>query len=74
MFPWSDITLLIVRGALGVLFDFNFWLILALVGYQYWQMQKRRRQMFGVYNYTLTQQMMLAGAYGLLGGSPAAGS
>ncbi|WP_371372038.1 PDZ domain-containing protein [Sporomusa aerivorans] len=68
MFPWSDITLLIVRGALGVLFDFNFWLILALVGYQYWQMQKRQRQMFGVYNYTLTQQMMLAGAYGLLGG------
>ncbi|MDF2569870.1 MAG: hypothetical protein K0R55_1474, partial [Sporomusa sp.] len=68
MFPWSDILLLIVRGALGILGDFNFWLILALVGYQYWQMQKRQQQMFGVYNYTLTQQMMLAGVYGLIGG------
>lgn len=68
MFPWPDITILVVRGALGILFDFNFWLILALVGYQYWQMQKRQRQMFGVYNYTLTQQIMLAGAYGLVGG------
>lgn len=68
MFPWSDITLLIVRGALGIVFNFNFWLILALVGYQYWQMQKRQRQMFGVYNYSLTQQILLAGAYGLLGG------
>lgn len=68
MFPWSDIMLLIVRGAVGIVFNFNFWLILALVGYQYWQMQKRQLQMFGVYNYSLTQQIMLAGAYGLLGG------
>lgn len=68
MFPWSDITLLIIRGALGLIFEFNFWLILALVGYQYWQMQKRQRQMFGVCNYTLTQQMLLAGFYGLIGG------
>ncbi|HWR42466.1 PDZ domain-containing protein [Sporomusa sp.] len=68
MFPWPDIALLIIRGAFGILFDFNFWLILALVGYQYWQMQKRQRQMFGVYNYTLTQQILLAGFYGLVGG------
>lgn len=68
MFPWYDITFLIVRGALGILFNMNFWLILALVGFQYWQMQKRQRQMFGVCNYTLTQQMMRAGAFGLVGG------
>ena len=68
MFPWSDIALLIIRGALGIIFDFNFLLILALVGYQYWQTQKRQRQMFGVYNYTLTQQILLAGFFGLIGG------
>lgn len=68
MFPWLDITLLIVHGALTILFDFNFWLVLALVGYQYWQMQKQQRQMFGVYNYSLTRQIMLAGFYGLVGG------
>ncbi|WP_425058452.1 hypothetical protein SCACP_31040 [Sporomusa carbonis] len=68
MFPWADITLLIIRGALGLVFEPSFWLILALVGFQYWQMQKRQRRMFGVYNYTLTQQVLLAGFYGLVGG------
>lgn len=68
MFPWSDIALLIIRGALGILFNFNFLLILALVGYQYWQTQKRQLQMFGVYNYSLSQQILLAGFFGLIGG------
>lgn len=68
MFPWSDIASLIIRGALGIIFDFSFLLILALVSYQYWQMQKRQRQMFGVYNYTLTRQVLLAGLFGLIGG------
>jgi hypothetical protein len=68
LFPWSDIALLIISGALGIIFEFNFLLILALVGYQYWQTQKRQLKMFGVYNYTLTQQMLLAGFYGLIGG------
>ncbi|MGL5513784.1 MAG: PDZ domain-containing protein, partial [Sporomusa sp.] len=68
MFPWSDIASLIIRGALSIIFDFSFLLILALVSYQYWQMQKRQRQMFGVYNYTLTRQVLLAGLFGLIGG------
>lgn len=68
MFPWSDIVLLIIRGAIDVLFDFSFWLILVLVGYQYWQMQQSQRRMFGVYNYSLTRQMTLAGVFGFIGG------
>nr|WP_245867475.1 PDZ domain-containing protein [Sporomusa silvacetica] len=53
---------------MDVVLDVNFWLILALVGYQYWQMQKSQRQMFGVYKYSLTKQILLAGVYGLIGG------
>lgn len=68
MFPWPELLVLIIRGSLEVVGNTNFWIILALVGYQYWQMQKHQRQMFGVYNYSLTQQIMLAGVYGLIGG------
>ena len=68
MFPWLELLVLIIRGSLEVVQDTNFWIILALVGYQYWQMQKRQLQMFGVYNYTVTRQVMLAGLYGLIGG------
>jgi len=68
LFPWVDLLALIIRGSLDVVQDTNFWIILALVGYQYWQLQKRQQQMFGVYNYTLTRQVMLAGLYGLIGG------
>ncbi len=68
MFPWPDLISLIIRGTLDVVLDVNFWLILALVGYQYWQMQKSQRQMFGVYKYSLTKQILLAGVYGLIGG------
>ncbi|SDF27365.1 trypsin [Sporomusa acidovorans] len=68
MFPWAEISILIIRGALDVVFDVNFWIVLALVGYQYWQMQKSQHRMFGVYNYTLSQQILSAGAFGLIGG------
>ena len=68
MFPWADLSLLIIRGVWDVVVDINFWLILALVGFQYRQMQKNQRKMFGVYNYSMTQQLLLAGVYGLIGG------
>lgn len=68
MFPWQEIGLLVVRGALAVFFEPMFWMILALVGYQYWQLQRNQLRMFGVYGYTLRKQVMLAASYGLLGG------
>jgi len=68
MFPWQDILLLIFRGTLGVFFEPMFWMILALVSYQYWQLQRTQIKLFGVYGFTLRKQIMLAVIYGCLGG------
>lgn len=68
MFPWQDIGLLIVRGAIAIMFEPMFWMILGLVGFQYWQMQKSQIKMFGVYGYSLRWQIVLAAFYGLVGG------
>lgn len=68
MFPWQDILLLIFRGTLGVFFEPMFWTILALVSYQYWQLQRTQIKLFGVYGFTLRKQIMLAVIYGCLGG------
>ncbi|EAX46852.1 trypsin-like serine protease, typically periplasmic, contain C-terminal PDZ domain [Thermosinus carboxydivorans Nor1] len=68
MFPWQDIMLLIVRGAISVLFEPMFWLILAMVGFQYWQLQRTQLRLFGVYGYSLRQQIVLAAVYGAVGG------
>lgn len=68
MFPWQDILLLIVRGTIAVFFEPMFWMILALVSYQYWQLQRTQVRLFGVYGFTLRKQIMLAVVYGCLGG------
>ncbi|MCX7781196.1 MAG: PDZ domain-containing protein [Negativicutes bacterium] len=68
MFPWQDILLLIVRGTLAVFLEPMLWMIIALVAYQYWQLQRTQLKLFGVYGYTLRQQVSLAVLYGCLGG------
>jgi len=68
MFPVEQIIFLLIRGSIAVLFEPMFWMILALVGYQYWQLQKNQTRMFGVYGYTLRRQVTLAAVYGLVGG------
>lgn len=68
MFPWQDILLLIFRGTIAVFVEPMFWMILALVAYQYWQLQKTQVKLFGVYGFTLRQQIMLAVIYGCIGG------
>ncbi|SDF62614.1 PDZ domain-containing protein [Sporolituus thermophilus] len=68
MFPWQDIVLLIVRGTISVLFEPMFWLVLAMVGFQYWQLQRTQLRLFGVYGYPLRQQIVLAAVYGAVGG------
>jgi membrane-associated protease RseP (regulator of RpoE activity) len=68
MFPWQDILLLIFRGTVAVLAEPMFWVILALVAYQYWQLQRMQLKLFGVYGYTLRKQILLAAVYGGLGG------
>ena len=68
MFPWQDILLLILRGTIAVFVEPMFWMILALVSYQYWQLQRTQLKLFGVYGFTLRKQIMLAVAYGCIGG------
>ena len=68
MFPWQEILQLIIRGTVAVFFESLFWMILALVGYQYWQMRKTQKRMFGVYGYSLIRQIAIAAMYGAIGG------
>ena len=68
MFPIEQLSYLLLRGTIMVLFEPMFWLILALVGYQYWQLQRNQIKMFGVSGYTLRRQIILAAVYGLGGG------
>lgn len=68
MFPWLDILTFVISRTLDVYFDPAFWIILALVGYQYWQMQRNQQKMFGVKIYSLRHQILLAAFYGTVGG------
>ncbi len=68
MFPVEQISFLLLRGSLLVLFEPLFWVIIGLVGYQYWQLQRNQIRMFGVCGYTWKRQIVLAALYGLAGG------
>lgn len=68
MIPFEQLLFLLIRGSLAILFEPMFWMILALVGYQYWQLQRSQMRMFGVSGYTLRRQITLAALYGLAGG------
>ena len=68
MFPWLDILRLLLLTTLSVFLEPLFWLIFAIVAYQYWQMQKTQRIMFGVAGWPLNRQVLWALVYGLCGG------
>lgn len=68
MIPWQGILQLILIGTLSVYMDVTFWLVLALVGFQYWQLQKSQINLFGVYGYSLRRQIMMAALLGTGGG------
>ncbi len=68
MFPWLDLLIIIIQGILYVFLDFSFWLVLGLVAYQYFQMQKDQIRMFGVYGFSLRRQVAMAAALGAAGG------
>jgi hypothetical protein len=68
MFPWQEIIRLSIGGVIAAYFEPIFWMIIALVGYQYWQLQKSQKRMFGVCGFSLTQQVMLAVLLGSIGG------
>ena len=68
MFPWQELIRLSIGGAVAAFFEPVFWMLLALVGYQYWQLQKSQKRMFGVCGFSLTQQVVLASLLGSIGG------
>ena len=68
MFPWQDILGVIIGRIVALYFSPVFWTILALVIFQYWQMQRNQQRMFGVHSYSILQQVFMAAGYGLLGG------
>jgi hypothetical protein len=68
MFPWQEIIRLSIGGVIAAYFEPIFWMIIALVAYQYWQLQKSQKRMFGVCGFSLTQQVMLAVLLGSIGG------
>lgn len=68
MFPWQEVIRLSVSGAAAAFFEPVFWMLVALIAYQYWQLQKSQKRMFGVCTFSLTQQVVLASMLGGVGG------
>ena len=68
MLPWLEILQLLLLTTLAVFMEPLFWLILAVVAYQYWQMQKSQLAMFGVAGAPLNRQVLWAMLYGVCGG------
>jgi hypothetical protein len=68
MFPWQEILQLSIRGTLAAYFEPVFWMIVGLISYQYWQIQRNQKRMFGVSVFSLGQQVLLAILLGSVGG------
>ena len=68
MFPWQEFTLLILKGMVSVYTQVMFWLVLALVGFQYNRMRQEQLKLFGHCNFSLWRQVVYAAAYGTAGG------
>ncbi|HWR38624.1 MAG TPA: PDZ domain-containing protein [Patescibacteria group bacterium] len=66
--PWWGIVLLIGQGMVAVLAEPMFWMILMLVGWQYWQLARSQERMFGIAGSSLIRQVLQAGLLGLAGG------
>lgn len=68
MFPWQELIRLAIGGVVAAYFQPIFWVVISLVTYQYWQLQKSQKRMFGVCGFSLTQQVTLAVMLGSIGG------
>lgn len=66
--PWLEILKMLVITTVGVFLQPLFWVILAIVAYQYRQMQKNQQAMFGLPGTPLGSQVMWAMIYGMIGG------
>lgn len=68
MFPVLEIIFLILRSSFDVLIEPMFWLVIALVGFQYRQQQRSQENMFGISVFDWKKQTVRAAWYGILGG------
>ena len=66
--PWWDIFQLLVLTMLTVLGEPLFWVVMAIVAYQYRQMQRNQQAMFGVAATPMNRQIFWAMFYGMVGG------
>ena len=66
--PWLELLQLLVLTMLTVLVEPLFWVVMAIVAYQYRQMQRNQLAMFGVTGTPLGRQVMWAIFYGVVGG------
>lgn len=68
MFPWQTILQLMIGGIVTVYLEPMFWLVILLVAYQYWQLQKSQQRMFGADTFSLPQQVTMTVFFGSVGG------
>ena len=66
--PWLEIVKLLVVTTVAVFLEPLFWGILAIIAYQYWQLQKQQLAMFGVPGVSISRQVKWAMLYGTIGG------
>jgi len=57
-----------VSGVAAVYGEPMFWMVVALIAYQYRQLQKSQRRMFGIETFSLTQQVAMTVFLGSIGG------
>jgi len=68
MFPWQEILQLMIGGVVAVYGEPMFWMVVLLIVYQYWQLQKSQRRMFGIETFSLVQQVTMTIFFGSIGG------
>ncbi|MBC8015605.1 MAG: PDZ domain-containing protein [Sporomusaceae bacterium] len=68
MFPWQDTLQLMVRGVIAAYGQPMFWLVVVLIAYQYRQVQKGQKRMFGIETFSVSQQVIIAVSLGSAGG------
>ena len=55
--PWLEIIKLLFVTTVAVFLEPLFWGILAIIAYQYWQLQKQQLAMFGVPGVSISRQV-----------------
>jgi len=68
MFPWQEMIQLMIGGVVAVYGEPMFWMVVMLITYQYWQLQKSQQRMFGLKTFSLSHQVTMTVFLGSFGG------